>query len=38
MGGMVYRKLEEIELHDRLRGDLIEDQKYQANKKFYSIC
>lgn len=31
------RKDEERDLHDRLRGELVEDPHYNTNKKFYSI-
>lgn len=34
---MEQRKLEEIALHDRLRGDLREDPEFNSNKRFYSI-
>jgi len=38
MGEIIDRKRKEMELHDHLRGDLVDDQRFQANKKFYSIC
>ena len=34
---MIDRKIGEVELHDHLRGDYVDDEKYQANNKFYSI-